>query len=201
MLFLPVVNRFIHFILVMLFLAGTYLPAKGNDVLCTGGKIYTDGKKPVKLKKEKVKRVGIFGKMITVMLKGKLSKKLFVQYWTGRGDYYLSTEEMVDIAGEINRIGTRCCTDSSYVTGRDSVRMQRKIINFYFSKNLAHALGYSTVYFKRNELAGFYDDYDFNPKKWGVRPFFHEIKTRFMYFAGKLRGAKPFELFYGTIPK
>jgi hypothetical protein len=150
--------------------------------------------------KKKGKGMGLLGKAISVVLKGRLSKKLFAQYWTGRGNYYLSTDEVVLIASEINKMGGRCCTDSAYITGCDSMQTQRKLINFYLSKELAHALGYSTVYFEKNILTAFYDDYDFNPKPWGMRPFFHEIKTRFMYWAGRLRGARPYEVLYGRKP-
>jgi hypothetical protein len=153
-----------------------------------------------KKKKQPAKKMGLIGSMVRLVLPGKFSKKLFTHYWTGNGDYQLSDEELVSIASEINRLGSGCCTDSSYIRVNDSAQVQKKTINFYLSKELAHALGYCTVYFKGNMLTTFFDDYDFNPKPWGTRPFLHEVKTRFMHFAGKLRGAKPFAIVHGTIP-
>jgi hypothetical protein len=195
--FLCTVNRLFFFIAGLIFFLNTGKSAMGNSVFSViNTSDYTD-KGGVK---KKGKGMGLLGRAISIVLKGKLSKKLFAQYWTGKGNYYLSTNEVVLIASEINRMGSECCTDSAYIKGYDSVHMQRKLINFYLSKELAHALGYSTVYFEKNILCAFYDDYDFNPKPWGVRPFFHEIKTRFMHWAGKLRGAQPYEVIYGRKP-
>lgn len=147
------------------------------------------------------KQLGLVGKMVSVLLKGKFAKKLFAQYWNGGGNYYLSDEEAVLIATEINRLGNGYCVDSSVVAGAGSNAMlKRKLYNFYTSAPLVDAIGYGTVYFNGNLMAGFYDDYDFNPKPKGVRPFIHELKTRLMHFMGKIRGAKAFEIYYGEVP-
>lgn len=144
--------------------------------------------------------MGILGKVIRKVLRGELSKRLFEQYWTGQGNYYLSDREMITIAGEMQRLGAGYCTDSSFVKDNDSVVVQRRLINFYKSKDLANALGYATVYIHGNAVTGFYDDYDFNPKPLGIRGFIHEMKTRFMHIAGRLHGAKAFEILYGSVP-
>lgn len=153
-----------------------------------------------KKKKKPRTRLGLFGKFVTYLLKGELSKKLFAQYWTGQGDYYLSQSEIVQIASEIDRLGVSGCADSSYIRTPDSVLLQRKLINFYKSGELSNAFGYGTIYLKGNVLAGFYDNYDFNPKPRGVRPFKHELKTRLMNIIGRLKGARNFKVFYGVQP-
>jgi hypothetical protein len=153
-----------------------------------------------KKKKQPAKKMGLIGSMVRLVLPGKFSKKLFTHYWMGKGDYQLSNEELISIASEINRLGPGCYADSSYIRVEDAAGVQKKIVNFYLSKKLAHALGYCTVYFNRNVLTAFFDDYDFNPRPWGTRPFLHEVKTRFMHFAGKLRGAKPFAIVHGIVP-
>ncbi|MBL7727584.1 MAG: hypothetical protein JNM68_07865 [Dinghuibacter sp.] len=154
----------------------------------------------VKKKKKTNARLGVFGSFVRLFLKGDLSKKLFARYWTGQGDYELSDTEITVIAQEITRLGNAGCTDSSYVRTADSVVLQRKLINFYLSGELSNAFGYGTVYLNRNELAGFYDNYDFNPKPWGTRPFKHELKTRMMHIIGKLKGARTFNVYYGIQP-
>lgn len=155
-----------------------------------------------KKKKKEQRALGLVGKMVSVLLKGKFAKKLFAQYWNGGGSYYLSEEEAILIASEINRLGNRFCVDSSVVTGNESnMPVKRKLYNFYTSAPLVDAIGYGTVYFNGNIMTGFYDDYDFNPKPKGVRPFIHELKTRLMHFMGKIRGAKAFEIYYGEVPR
>lgn len=157
--------------------------------------------KPVlKKKKAPKKRLGLVGKMVSVLLKGKFAKTLFAQYWNGGGNYYLSDEEAVLIATEINRLGNSYCVDSSVVGNDTNALLKRKLYNFYSSAPLVDAIGYGTAYFNGNVMAGFYDDYDFNPKPKGVRPFIHELKTRIMHFMGKIRGAKAFEIYYGEVP-
>lgn len=156
---------------------------------------------PVPKKKKKAKnRLGLVGKMVSVLLKGKFAKNLFAQYWNGGGNYYLSDEEVVLIATEISRLGNSYCVDSSVVSKDANALLKRKLYNFYSSTPLVDAIGYGTAYFNGNVMAGFYDDYDFNPKPKGVRPFIHELKTRLMHFMGKIRGAKAFEIYYGEVP-
>jgi hypothetical protein len=148
-------------------------------------------------KKSSRKSLGLSGGFIRMFIPGKRAKKLFTHYWTGGGDYYLNNEEIILIASEYNRLGNKVCEDSANIN-KDGEKYMRKRVNFYGSPKLAHAIGHGILFLKNNELAGFYDYYDFDPQPKGVRPSFHEFKTRTMNWMGRLRGAKPFKIFFGV---
>lgn len=66
-----------------------------------------------------------------------------------------------------------------------------KEIDFYESNNYRLAFGRATVYTNSaGNIVGFYDEYDFNPQRWGTRSVMNEIKTRMVNGASKLNGIK-----------
>ena len=76
-----------------------------------------------------------------------------------------------------------------------------KVHNFYNSPEYFLALGRATIYYNQvGTPVGFYDQYNFDPKPWGVRSYTNEVKTRAVNAAGSLHGATPFNIYYGIRP-
>ena len=74
-----------------------------------------------------------------------------------------------------------------------------KEVNLYASSSYGLAYGRATVYTNSSgNIVGFYDQYDFNPQKWGTRIPKDEIKTRLVNYAAKACGVgTSFRINYG----
>ena len=74
-----------------------------------------------------------------------------------------------------------------------------KEVNLYASSSYGLAYGRAAVYTNSSgNIVGFYDQYDFNPQKWGTRSPENEIKTRLVNYAAKASGVgTSFRINYG----
>jgi RHS repeat-associated protein len=123
-----------------------------------------------------------------------IAQDLFTSFWQEKGDVKLTGAQFAGILLFIKN-NADAVTDKGEVTlyGKSgkTYRGHCKEINFYESNNYSLAFGKATVYTNSSgNIVGFYDEYDFNPQKWGIRSVKNEIITRMVNDASKLNGIK-----------
>lgn len=128
------------------------------------------------------------GNMILKELSSDFEKKCFTNYWYEKGDMILTEEEWSDI---------KQYAEQNYTPGDTCTNKVTKEIYFYDNPKYKYALGRSRVTFIVNNAIGFYDEYNFDSKKWGERPVLAEIITRIIGTLGYIYNGKDFLITYG----
>lgn len=98
------------------------------------------------------------------------------------GDYTLTGGEFLDIvsSGQL----------------RSPVYNGKATIDLYNNPTYDFAIGRATVTLAYGVVVGFYDRFDFDPKKWGVRSTKAELATRAGAAIGAITNATPFTIKY-----
>ncbi|UII27582.1 hypothetical protein LVD15_03915 [Fulvivirga maritima] len=146
--------------------------------------------------------LGYVGNEIRKRAGSDFAKDLFERYWLGRGDAVMSKERFLDIWNDIYQSDPKSFTSKGKkIEMSDGSIVFAKVVNFYRSQEYATAFGRATVFFDVANLPiGFYDEYDFDPKDFGIRSYENELKTRAVNEAGKLYGVSSFRIYYGIVP-
>ncbi|WP_205635931.1 hypothetical protein, partial [Algoriphagus antarcticus] len=121
-------------------------------------------------------------------------KDMFERYWLGKGDMVLTKQQFKDIVKLAKLQGADVTIGTS--TSYNGQQVIAKVISFYGTEH-ANSLGSATIYYDtKGGAIGFYDNFDFDAKPWGVRSFEAEVKTRLVNLDGQAVGAKPFKITY-----
>ena len=152
------------------------------------------------LQESKRPDLGFLGNSIRNYAGSNFSKNMFENYWTGGGDVELTGKRFAGILLDI-KTGKIPMTKSGAVILKNSdgslSKGTKNIADFYNSSEYSLVFGRATVY--KNEfdnVVGFYDYYDFDPKSWGTRSFKSEVITRAVRYTSP-NSAKPFAIRYG----
>lgn len=139
--------------------------------------------------------IGLIGRLLRGQLDSSFEKQLFEAYWLAQGDLQLSQAEFEQIAGSLEGLPI---LESYQIGAANGVYFAHKF-DFYSNPRYDAGLGSAWIIFDSSGRAvGLYDRYDFNPKSWGVRSVSAEVKTRGVNFMGRLAGAAPYRITYGT---
>ncbi len=142
-------------------------------------------------------RLGCIGDFICKRLDDSLSVWLFRNYWTGKGDIWLSDEQFAGVEDCIMKMWQPLEFEADSLLPADAVG--RQSVSFYGTK-YGNAFGVATVYVDaQNRIVGFVDTYDFDAKKWGVRPFKYELMIRIVSLLSP-SASLPFNVYYGRLP-
>lgn len=145
--------------------------------------------KPAKL------RGGIFGRMVMRCSGGDFSQACFRHFMQAKGSGMQLTEQVFsDIVSNAVAIeDTR-----RDVVLADGSKGAVVAVSLYRSEVYAKALGKALLFYDAEGCpVGFYDTYDFNPKRFGSRPLRYELMTRGARIFGKLYGGRSFNVMYG----
>ena len=135
------------------------------------------------------------GRLIRNQVDSSFEKELFERYWLAEGDLQLPQAEFDQIAAGLGGLPIL----ESYQIGTANGLYFAHKFDFYSNPRYDAGLGSAWVIFDSSGRAvGLYDRYDFNPKPWGVRSVSAEMKTRGVNFSGRLTGAAPYQITYGT---
>lgn len=115
-------------------------------------------------------------RLIYKHLDDEFSRFLFLNYWTGGGDIVLTDRQFAEIL---------ICVKSSKDTNKwisedlhSNTKNKPCQFSFYNTK-YCEAFGVATFYINSdNRIVGFSDTYDFDAKKWGIRPLKYELLVR-----------------------
>lgn len=109
-------------------------------------------------------------------LDNEFSKSLFLNYWTGGGDIELSDRQFADILICINTKKN----EIEWLSDSLLSLSQNKPCQFsFYNTKYCKAFGIATIYINsENCIVGFSDTYDFDAKKWGIRPLKYELYVR-----------------------
>ena len=140
--------------------------------------------------------LGKLGNEIRNFAGSDFSKDLFENFWLGKGSYYISDKEFIEIVAAADKAGAANTKGVKInLNGHEYVV---KTISFYGSDKYDKAFGTATMlYDLQGKAVGFYDKYDFDPKSWNTRSFSAEAKTRLVFLASMISQAKDFKVFYG----
>ena len=118
------------------------------------------------------------GKFICDQLDNNLDKYLFSNYWIGKGDVEFSISQFAGILLCLKHTpNTPLPIIDSLPTGSDTIPC---VVSFY-NTHYEQSLGSATVLVNSdNQIVGFSDFYNFDPKKWGARPAQYECYVRFV---------------------
>ena len=118
----------------------------------------------------------------------------FHRYWYAEGDKILTNDEFDAIISATDNLES---PDPSSVT----INKKKYVYKQYDLSNdstYGGALGTCTIFYDGTTPVGFKDDYDFDPKPWGVRESeFGELLTRAMNELGPFYGAQNYHIRYG----
>ncbi len=110
-----------------------------------------------------------------------LGREFAEHFFNGGGqEFVLSPNQMGEVSSTVGSLGG------------DQSNGSRKV-NFY-GTDLAGAFGRATVTFGGGSVTQVRDTYDFNPLPLGERPFKAELKTRAVFYIGRLTGAQSYEI-------
>jgi hypothetical protein len=141
------------------------------------------------------RKLGLVGRLIRNQVDSSFEKELFERYWLAEGDLQLPQAEFDQIAAGLGGLPIL----ESYQIGTANGLYFAHKFDFYSNPRYDAGLGSAWVIFDSSGRAvGLYDRYDFNPKPWGVRSVSAEMKTRGVNFSGRLAGAAPYQITYGT---
>ena len=142
-------------------------------------------------------RLGCIGEFICKRFDDSLSVLLFRNYWTGKGDIWLSDEQFAAVEECIRGMWQPQGFEADTLVSADAVR--RESVSFYGTK-YRNAFGVATVYVDaQNRIVGFMDTYDFDAKRWGIRPFKYELIVRIVSLLSP-SASLPFNVFYERMP-
>ena len=146
--------------------------------------------------------LGFVGNNIRKEAGFEFSKNLFENYWKGNGDVELSGERFAGILLYVKENDPKSSNQapvtligapSGNVVGHGS----KRAVNFYSSSEYDKAFGTATLYYNsKDNIIGFFDHYDFDPKPWGERSYRNELITRAVETASPSE-AKDFKIRYG----
>lgn len=116
------------------------------------------------------------GKLISCCLDNNLDKYLFSNYWLGKGDIEMTSEMFAGVLLCLRQNpGLLPSGSDTSVVGERRVSRQ---VSFYKTR-YEESFGSATVYIDSdNRVVGFADVYDFDSKRWGVRPIKYEFYVR-----------------------
>lgn len=141
--------------------------------------------------------LGCIGDFICRRLDDSLSVLLFRNYWTGKGDIWLSDEQFAAVEECIRGMWQPQGFEADTLVSADAVR--RESVSFYGTK-YRNAFGVATVYVDaHNRIVGFMDTYDFDAKRWGIRPFKNELIVRIVSLLSP-SASLPFNIYYERPP-
>lgn len=141
--------------------------------------------------------LGCIGDFICKRFDDSLSVRLFRNYWTGKGDIWLSDEQFAAVEECIREIWQPQEFEADTLVPADAVR--RESVSFYGTK-YRNAFGVATVYVDaQNRIVGFMDTYDFDAKRWGIRPFKYELIVRIVSLLSP-SASLPFNIYYERLP-
>jgi len=116
------------------------------------------------------------GKVICKYFSNNLGQYLFSNYWNGKGDIELTVEQFAGILLCIkqNNISIPSSPDTLY----ENCNNLPVLVSFY-NTQYEKEFGNATLFYNEDGQAiGFLDVYDFDAKKWGIRPFKYELCIR-----------------------
>lgn len=143
------------------------------------------------------KSLGCIGDFLCKRLNDSLSVWLFRNYWTGKGDIWLSDEQFAAVEECIREMWQPQEFEADTLVSADAVR--RESVSFYGTK-YRNAFGVATVYVDaQNRIVGFMDTYDFDAKRWGIRPFKYELIVRIVSLLSP-SASLPFNIYYERLP-
>ena len=144
--------------------------------------------------------LGKLGNTIREKAGSAFSKDLFENFWNGNGDIELSSKEF---AGILNYIKNESPSSSPALDAKGfsldggCVKDTKRAVNFYSSPALDKAFGTATIYYNsKGAISGFYDNYNFDKKKWGSRSLKAEIQTRAVRISSPKSSSK-YDIKYG----
>lgn len=141
--------------------------------------------------------LGCIGEFICKRFDDSLSVLLFRNYWTGKGDIWLSDEQFAAVEECIREIWQPQEAGADTLVPADAVR--RESVSFYGTK-YRNAFGVATVYVDaQDRIVGFMDTYDFDAKRWGIRPFKYELIVRIVSLLSP-SASLPFNIYYERPP-
>ena len=146
--------------------------------------------------------LGFIGNLIRDKAGSEFSKNLFENYWLGKGDIELTSKKFEAILLYIKENNPKRY-DKKYINivTNDNRKLKgyKQAVSFYLSSEFDRAFGVATIILNsKNEIIGFYDYYNFDPKEWGIRSIKNELITRSVYYLSILSSnAKPFAIRYG----
>lgn len=124
--------------------------------------------------------------------------KAQVKKTCARGDLTLSDSRFNSIVNYAQNYAGACGVNARSVCLSNGQEGFARTINFYNSKEYALALGRATLIYDRGDNpVGFYDEYNFDPKVWGVRSYSNEIKTRAVNYSSYFSNASTYIIKYG----
>lgn len=139
--------------------------------------------------------LGAAGNTIRNRLTSDYEKELFERYWLGQGNKVLTQSEL-DSA--VNALSTSIVSQSQVTI--NGTQYTKTLVSFYANADFDQAYGSATIYYDSNgQAAGFFDNYNFDSKPWGVRPYRFEVQTRAVGTAGTTFGnAQSYEICNGV---
>lgn len=146
--------------------------------------------------------LGYIGNKIREKATKGIAQDLFTIFWKNEGDVELTGAQFAGILLYIKN-NPKSVTDKGICKLKGAsgkiYNGSWKEVNLYASSSYGLAYGRATVYTNSSgNIVGFYDQYDFNPQKWGTRIPKDEIKTRLVNYAAKACGVgTSFRINYG----
>ena len=132
--------------------------------------------------------LGMVGNFIKNNAGSGIAEDLFVNYWNKDGDISLTSSQFAGILLYIKENNP----------SSTQIKENSKVVSFYDSPVYSRAYGSATITTdKENRIIGFHDDYNFDPKEFGIRSLKNEVITRGVNTASKITGnGKDFEINY-----
>ena len=148
---------------------------------------------------EEIGSLGTLGDIIKSYLPEGISQVLFKNYWDGGSDLSLTGVQFAGILMYLKSAETVGSIEATTLVGESGKEYGgfREQADFYGSEYYSLAFGRATVLLNmRQQIIGFYDEYNFDAKPLKERGVINEVKTRAVRIASP-KQAKSYIIRYG----